>query len=98
MTSINDKVNYVKRAGQTRNHICHWPGCNKQVPPAMWGCRIHWYSLPSVLRKKIWATYEPGQEITLTPSSDYLTVAEEVQAWIKAKLATVEEPAAEPLD
>lgn len=33
--SIDDKRAYVKQATQTRNHHCHWPGCTKQVPPAM---------------------------------------------------------------
>jgi hypothetical protein len=27
--------------------------------------------------------YEPGQEVTLTPSDEYLQVAREVQQWIK---------------
>lgn len=87
MTSIEDKVKYVLSQGQTRNHECHWPGCTKQVPPAMWGCKTHWFKLPSNLRSKIWATYRPGQEKTLTPSSEYLTVANEVQEWIKKHLS-----------
>lgn len=40
--------------------------------------------LPLSLRNQIWATYKPGQEITKTPSSEYVDVAMEVQAWIKA--------------
>lgn len=63
-------------------HTCHWPGCEKHVPPAMWGCRIHWFTLPKFLRDKVWATYVPGQEITKTPSENYLKVANEVQQWI----------------
>jgi len=35
------------------------------------------------LRNKVWATYRPGQEITKTPSAEYIEVAKEVQAWIK---------------
>jgi hypothetical protein len=85
MTSVSSKVAYVKSQGQTRNHECHWPGCNKQVPPAMWGCAEHWYKLPKVLRDKIWATYRPGQEKTLTPSMQYIEAANEVQQWIKNK-------------
>lgn len=77
------KVQYVKRAGQTRDHTCHWPGCKKQVPPARWGCYPHWMKLPKHLRAKIWAAYRPGQEINMTPSKKYLEVAKEVQAWIK---------------
>src|SRR5690348_7778567 len=63
-------------------HTCHWPGCDKHVPPAMWGCKAHWFRLPKRLRDRVWATYRPGQEITKTPSAAYLTVAREVQDWI----------------
>jgi hypothetical protein len=78
-----DKANYVKRQPQTRRHTCHWPGCDKQVPPAIWGCRPHWYSLPKYLRDLIWDTYVPGQERRMDPSQDYLKAAIEVQHWIK---------------
>lgn len=81
----NSKADYVKSQPQSRNHLCHWPGCTAQVPPAMWGCRPHWYRLPLALRNKIWAAYRPGQEITLTPSRRYVEVAREVQEWIKER-------------
>ena len=77
------KAEYVKAQPQTRQHHCHWPGCEKQVPPAMWGCKQHWFALPQGLRNRIWATYKPGQEKTMTPSPQYLAVADEVQQWIK---------------
>jgi CDP-diacylglycerol pyrophosphatase len=76
------KVEYVKKQTQFRNHHCHWPGCKKQVPPAMWGCYKHWMILPKTLRDKIWAAYRPGQEKDMRPSRHYLTVATEVQNWI----------------
>ena len=63
-------------------HHCHWPGCQIEVPPRMWGCRAHWYSLPKRLRDGIWATYIPGQEITKTPTTEYIDAAKAVQAWI----------------
>lgn len=66
-------------------HTCHWPGCDKAVPPKMWGCAPHWFKLPKALRDRVWATYVPGQEITKTPSAAYLEVAHDVQAWIKAQ-------------
>lgn len=78
------KADQVRAAKQTRAHTCHWPDCTKQVPPAMWGCRTHWYMLPATLRAKVWRAYRPGQEEDLNVSADYLTVADEVQAWIKA--------------
>lgn len=77
------KAEYVKRQGQTRDHHCHWPGCEKQVPPAMWGCKQHWFKLPAYYRNLIWSYYSPGQEVTGTPSAEYMAVADEVQKWIR---------------
>ena len=77
------KADYVRRQPQTRPHTCHWPGCAKQVPPAMWGCKPHWFALPLALRNKVWAAYRPGQEATMTPSDAYLAVADEVDRWIR---------------
>lgn len=79
---IGSKVAYVKSQRQTRRHECHWPGCTKQVPPAMWGCREHWYTLPKHLRDRIWRTFQPGQEVSQRPSEAYLAAARDVQAWI----------------
>lgn len=79
------KAEYVKdqAARNTRfDHHCHWTGCTRQVPPAMWGCRAHWYKLPQRLRNAIWRAYRPGQELTKDPSVEYLKVAREVQDWI----------------
>ena len=67
---------------QTRNHTYHWPGCEKQVPPAMWGCKPHWFRLPLRLRNRVWLTFRPGQEVNMTPSAEYLKVAKEVQDWV----------------
>lgn len=80
---MTDKQNYVQGQRQTRVHTCHWPDCKTQVPPAMWGCRTHWFKIPKRLRDQIWNTYEIGQEIDGTPSDEYLQVAFEVQDWIK---------------
>ena len=82
MTSAT-KVAHVLRAGQTREHVCHWPGCGRQVPPAMWGCRAHWFRLPKQLRVRIWIAYRPGQENTLDPSAAYRAAARDAQMWIR---------------
>lgn len=63
------------------SHTCHWPGCRRVVPPRMWGCRNHWFTLPKRLRDAIWREYRPGQEIDKNPSKEYLEVADEVQKW-----------------
>lgn len=81
--TIKAKVDHVISAPNNKNHHCHWPGCTKQVKPAFWGCTKHWYSLPPALRAKVWQTYEIGQEQRQNPSEDYLTVIDEIQAYIK---------------
>lgn len=48
----------------------------------MWGCREHWFKLPKQLRDQIWKTYRAGQEITKTPSLEYIATAKLVQLWI----------------
>lgn len=78
-----NKADYVRNQKQTRSHTCHWPGCTTQVPPAMWGCKPHWFKLPQHLRNRIWAAYRPGQEKDMNPSQAYLDAADEVQKWIR---------------
>ena len=80
--SIAEKAAHVRRATQTREHGCHWPGCRRQCKPAMWGCREHWFELPQFLRDKIWRSYRVGQETTRTPSREYVAVMREVEEWI----------------
>lgn len=79
----DSKPDYVRRQRQDRRHTCHWPGCETQCPPAMWGCKSHWFKLPKRLRDAIWDAYVPGQEQRLDPSDEYLDVAYEVQVWIE---------------
>jgi hypothetical protein len=79
---LSAKVLHVKLQGQTRQHHCHWPGCDADVPPAKWGCSKHWFTLPKPLRDRVWAAYVPGQEVTATASAQYVVVAREVQDWI----------------
>lgn len=93
MDDINEKVKYVLSATyHDGSHHCHWPRCPKAVPPAMWGCREHWYKLPKHLRDLIWATYRPGQEISKTPSRAYVLVAKKVQEWILANAVDGTQP------
>ncbi len=80
--NMGSKAEYVLSQPQTRAHTCHWPGCERQVPPAMWGCSHHWFKLPKQIRDKIWRTYRPGQEKDMSPSAAYVEAANEAQAWI----------------
>lgn len=53
----------------------------------MWGCKTHWFRLPSRLRSRIWATYRPGQEVDKRPSAEYLSAAAAVQEWALKDIA-----------
>jgi len=66
-------------------HLCHAKNCKVQVPPSMFMCRDHWYMLPKVMRDILWALYSPGQEITKTPSQDYLEHAQECIDYVAEK-------------
>lgn len=77
------------------SHTCHWPGCSIEVPPKLWGCKKHWFMLPKYLRDKVWLAYKPGQEITKTPSKEYIEVALEVQEWVRENKLNIE--AREPI-
>lgn len=96
MTTHADKRDYVRdrKDGPTGDHHCHWPGCSRHVSPALWGCYQHWMKLPKALRDKIWATFRAGQEISKTPSREYVEVAREVQDWIAKNFGV--QPAVEP--
>lgn len=94
LPTLAEKVAHVRAQKQFRNHHCHWPNCPVSVPPAMWGCKRHWFMLPVSLRNKIWDTYRPGQEIDLRPSKEYLDVAHEVQEWIREHDGLMNDPPA----
>ncbi len=55
-------------------HTCHAHGCEVAVPPKMFMCKRHWYSLPKNLRDAIWNEYTPGQERTKKPTARYMAV------------------------
>lgn len=84
--SKDQKAKYVK--GQAKDklfdqfHHCHWPGCQVVVHPAKWGCYDHWMLLPNNLRTALWQAYRPGQEITKTPSREYVQAAIAIRNWI----------------
>lgn len=61
------------------SHKCHWPGCEVAVLPAVWGCKPHWFALPKRLRDRIWEAYRRWQEVTKSPSPEYITAAQDVQ-------------------
>lgn len=69
-------------------HRCHWPGCMSVVPPKLWGCKAHWYTLPQEIRERIWASYRPGQEITKSPSREYIKATRAAKKWIEQQEAS----------
>ena len=39
---------------------CHWPGCERQIPPHYWACAEHWAALPKRLRDSRGARLSSG--------------------------------------
>lgn len=64
-------------------HTCHAFGCPIEIPPKLFMCKKHWFSLPKKLRTRIWAEYQPRQEVTKNPSSDYLEIATTAIMWLR---------------
>lgn len=85
---MNEKVAHVLREAAKPSgsgHVCHADGCGQKVPPAMFMCKRHWFMVPTGLRNRIWALYEPGQEQTKDASREYLRTAHEAIQAVAAK-------------
>lgn len=39
---------------------CPHPDCDVTIPPSLFACRDHWWSLPVELRARIWRSYRSG--------------------------------------
>jgi hypothetical protein len=53
-------------------HTCHAHGCEVRVPPKMFMCKRHWFSLRKPMRDAIWREYRPGQEDDKRASTRYM--------------------------
>lgn len=58
-------------------HLCHAKGCKTPVPPKLFMCQRHWFTVPRPLRQLIWKRYRPGQEIDKRPTREYMKVAQQ---------------------
>ena len=67
------------------SHHCHATLCEVEVPPEMFMCKRHWFSLPKRLRDKIWNTYRVGQCDDMNPSKEYCQAAKECLVFIANK-------------
>lgn len=63
-------------------HHCHATECKEEVPPEMFMCRSHWFSLPKSMRNRIWMTYRVGQCDDMNPSKEYCQIAKECVTYI----------------
>jgi len=41
--------------------------------------------LPQYLKRRIWAAYQPGQEIRGDPSPEYIAAARDAEIWITSQ-------------
>lgn len=77
-----DHVRREMRRGPTPGHDCHWPGgCHVQTAAAQFCCTKHWRMIPRPLQQKVWRAYRIGQEISKTPTREYMEVMREIKAW-----------------
>lgn len=67
------------------SHHCHATNCTKSVPPEMFMCKRHWFMLPAALRRRIWATYCPGQCDDWKISRAYADAAREAVRYIAGR-------------
>lgn len=57
-------------------HLCHAKGCTTPVPRSMLMCFRHWKQVPLTLKREVWRTYQPGQEVGVVPvTPEYLAAA-----------------------
>lgn len=66
-------------------HTCHATECEVNVPPEMFMCRKHWFSLPKIMRNKIWRYYRQGQCEDWSISKEYSEAAKECVRYIANK-------------
>ena len=66
-------------------HHCHATDCQTKVPPKMFMCKRHWFSLPRKMRMLIWASYRAGQCDDWRPSAAYCRIARECVTFIANK-------------
>lgn len=81
MTKAAYVVAEARKTPASNTHRCHWPGCEKKVAPAMWGCKAHWFLLPMGIRAEIFRTYRVSQEVDKAPSRFYIEAAQKAQAF-----------------
>lgn len=64
-------------------HRCHAAGCQNPIPPKLLMCRKHWSKVPKKIQRLVRTQYRAGQEITKTPSSEYMFAARLAIAAVK---------------
>jgi hypothetical protein len=57
------------------SHTCHAIDCTEIIKPEMLMCKVHWYMVPYLIRKRVWDTYRPGQCDDWEPSEEYCNAA-----------------------
>jgi hypothetical protein len=67
------------------SHTCHATGCTVHVPPEMFMCKRHWFSLPKRMRDEIWRMYRQGQCDDWQISHGYAEAAREAVRFVAAK-------------
>lgn len=67
-------------------HKCPAPPCQRQVPPAMFACKSHWFLLPKQVRDDIWDAHRAGT------ASEHIAAMAAAVRWYEENLCP-DEPA-----
>jgi hypothetical protein len=72
-----------------RQRKCAALTCQTLVPPRLLMCRRHWSLVPVLIRNRVWAHYQKGQEQGRTaPSAEYFAaVRDAIRAVADARTA-----------
>ncbi len=66
-------------------HTCHATACEVRVPPTMFMCKRHWFSLPKPMRDAVWINYRAGQCDDWNITAAYANAARAAVRFIAAR-------------
>ena len=62
-------------------HKCNWPTCAKQVCDSVWGCKEHFFTLPSKFREPILRALSRGRHSPSTVHIDKTDPFAQAEHW-----------------
>lgn len=79
----NDRPEHAHEGEEAMKHLCHATGCPVETPPRLFMCGRHWGMLPTEMKNDINRLFRPGQEVSKTPSKQYMLAALAAVKWLR---------------